>query len=68
LEEPLDQLRAHSQLLLPKRNQVYNHLQSGSTRSYIVEVIIVDHKRLSEEGIGIFHIVNKSVDPKKTYI
>ena len=42
-----------------------NHPQSGSTISNPVEVTIVDHKRLIEEGVGIFEIVNNSIDPNK---
>ena len=30
-----------------------------------MEVTVADHKRLIEEGVDIFNIVNNSIDPKK---
>ena len=42
-----------------------DHPQSGSTISSLMEVTIVDHKRLIEEGVGILKIVDDSIDPKK---
>lgn len=42
-----------------------NHPQARTTRSNLVELTVLDHKRLVDKGVGIVAIVNEFVDSQK---